>query len=146
MIKHFQNNMSPSRELLIGLLDGTAWRINRYSQIQVNAIFRDHEEADSRRFVYASYLCTFYPHLTRLVIHYPYTDVAVICCYHYSHTLKGFEEIWFHTGSGNNRRFIPIHTICDKLGATKVFLDGVYVNVFPYGLKIILNHTVTCHA
>ena len=54
--------------------------------------------------------------LTRLVIHSRDTDVAVICCY--CHTLKGFKEIWFHTGSGNKRRFIPIHTICDKLGAT----------------------------
>ena len=62
MIKNFQNNMSQSQELLIGLLDGRASQVNRYSQIQVNAIFSEHEEADSHIFVYASYLCTFYPY------------------------------------------------------------------------------------
>ena len=54
MMENFQNSMSQSQELLIGLLDGTAWKIKQFSQIQVNEIFSNHEEADSRMFVYAS--------------------------------------------------------------------------------------------
>ena len=48
----------------------------------------------------------------------PDTDVAVIACYQYYNAINTCTELWFLIGRGTNRRFIPIHTIADSLGAS----------------------------
>ena len=41
------------------------------------------------------------------------TDAEVLCLFHCS-TLN-FIDLWFHTGTGKQRRFIPMHVIAEKL-------------------------------
>ena len=53
---------------------------------------------------------------SNIIIKSPDTDVAVLFCYHYFNSLRGSLSCWFKTGTGNKNRFIPIHTICDRLG------------------------------
>ena len=52
----------------------------------------------------------------RIAIESPDTDVAVICCYQLATNLASLSELWFQTGVGKNKRYIPIHislnTIC----------------------------------
>ena len=44
----------------------------------------------------------------------PDTDVAVLYGYHFSQL--SIQELWFHTGTGRNRRFIPVHKAVEKVG------------------------------
>jgi len=44
----------------------------------------------------------------------PDTDVAVLCWYHFSQL--SIQELWFHTGTGRNKRFIPVHNAVEKVG------------------------------
>ena len=41
-------------------------------------------------------------------------DVAVLGGYHFSQL--SIQELWFHTGTGRNRRFIPVHKAVEKVG------------------------------
>ena len=72
----------------------------------------DHEETDSRMFIHAHYAAE-NENAGRAIITSPDTDVAVLCLFHCS-TLN-INELWFHTGSGKKRRFIPMHVIAEKL-------------------------------
>ena len=54
----------------------------------------------------------------RLIISSPDTDVAVLCCFHYYKSFQFCTELFFKTGVKDRRRFIPIHTTCNKFGAT----------------------------
>ena len=54
----------------------------------------------------------------RLIISSPDTDVAVLCCYHYYHSLQGCLELFFKTGTRDKLRYIPVHVIGDQLGAS----------------------------
>ena len=65
-------------------------------------------------FVYAAELKS--DEIKRLIIQSPDTDVAVVCCYQKFYSLKNFNEIWFYTGLGKQKRFVPIHEISDKFG------------------------------
>ena len=44
-----------------GRLDGSSWRINSHGKEQLPELFCDHEEADSRLFMYAFYCLTRLP-------------------------------------------------------------------------------------
>ena len=47
----------------------------------------------------------------------PDTDVAVLCWYHFSQL--SIQELWFHTGTGRNKRFISVLK-CFKSGTRRV--------------------------
>ena len=49
-----------------------------------------------------------------IVFFFPDTDVAVLCWYHFSQL--SIQELWLHTGTGRNRRFIPVHKAVEKVG------------------------------
>jgi len=42
------------------------------------------------------------------------TDVAVLGWYHFSQLF--IQELWFHTGTGRNRSFIPVHEAIENVG------------------------------
>ena len=77
-------------------------------------IVSDHEEADSKMFMYAKYLADH--GAKRIIITSPDTDVAVLYCHHLHLSLRRCDLLWLRIGTGSNRRFIPIHDICAKLG------------------------------
>ena len=52
--------------------------------------------------------------IERIVVHSPDTDIVVICCYHQLVALS-LRKLWFKTGSGKYKRFIPIHDVVTKL-------------------------------
>ena len=68
----------------------------------------DHEEADGRMFFHAHYAAE-NENAGRVIITSPNIDVAVLCLFHCS-TLN-INKLWFHTGTGKKRRFIPMHVI-----------------------------------
>jgi len=51
--------------------------------------------------------------ITRININSPDTDVAVIACHQYASSFQHVQEMWFKTGSGQQRRYIPIHEIVE---------------------------------
>ena len=66
----------------------------------------DHKEADSRMFIYAHYAAES-ENAGSAIVTLSDTDAAVLCLFHCS-TLN-FIELWFHTGTGKQRRFILMH-------------------------------------
>ena len=72
-------------------------------------IVSDHEEADSKMFVYAKYHADH--GAKRIIIASPDTYVAVLCCHHFHLSLRSCDQLWLRTGTGSNRRFIPIHYV-----------------------------------
>ena len=70
------------------------------------------EEADSRMFIHAHYVAES-ENVGSAIVTSPDTDAAVLCLFHYS--VLNFIELWFHTGTGKKRRFIPMHVIAEKL-------------------------------
>ena len=78
-------------------------------------IVSDHEEADRKMFVYAKYHADH--GAKRIIIASPDTDVAFLCCHHFHLSLRSCDQLWLRTGTGSNRRFIPIHDICAKRGS-----------------------------
>ena len=56
-------------------------------------LYGDHEEADSKMFVFAKYLITACA-IQGLIIPSPDTDVFVLCCYHYYRSLQGCLEFF----------------------------------------------------
>ena len=88
-----------------------------YSQFTTLDWTCDHEEADSKMFVFCKHLLEQY-HLKRIIICSPDTDVAVICCYHHITTLSTLDTLWFKTGTGNKRRYIAIHESTTSLGSS----------------------------
>ena len=77
----------------------------------------DHEEADSKMFVYLHYVSLEHD-INRIIVDSPDTDVAVIACHQFASSFQHVQEMWFKTGSGQNRRYIPIHQVVESLGAT----------------------------
>ena len=65
-------------------------------------------------------------HVQRVIITSPDTDVAVLCMYHFYANLAGCLELFFQTGTKDKRRFIPIHSVCNKLGASLCQLLPVF--------------------
>ena len=54
----------------------------------------------------------------RIVNESPDTDVAVICCYQLVTNLASLRELWFQTGVGKNKRYIPIHISLNTIGVS----------------------------
>ena len=80
-------------------------------------LYSDHEEADSRMFVHCEYITNQFSDISnsikRIIIFSPDTDVAVLCWCHFGQL--SIEELWLHTGTGRNRRFIPVHKAVEKV-------------------------------
>ena len=72
----------------------------------------DHQEADSRMFIHAHYAAEG-ENAGSAIVTSPDKDAAVLCLFHCS-TLN-FIELSFHTGTGKQRMFIPMHIIAEKL-------------------------------
>ena len=72
----------------------------------------DCEEADSRMFIHAHYAAES-ENAGSAIVTSPDTDAAVLCLFHCS--MLNFIELWFHTGNGKKRRFIPMHLIAEKI-------------------------------
>jgi len=77
----------------------------------IEELSSDHEEADTRMLLHAKYAST--PE-TRIIIQSPDTDVLVLCITHCDEMSS--EELWFRTGVKDRLRYIPVHTICQRLG------------------------------
>lgn len=71
----------------------------------------DHEEADTRMILHA--LHASHDH-DRVVVHSPDTDVAVLSVYSFSS--MQCTEMWFRTGTKDKLRYLPIHTIANRIG------------------------------
>ena len=116
--KWFSRDISNTKEVYLGLLDSKTQHIPYREKKEIGSLRCDHEEADSRIFVYGHYTGKNYSHITRMIIKSPDTDVAIIACYQAYNALNMFSEIWFETGTSSNLRYIPVHEITIDLGAT----------------------------
>ena len=116
--KWFSRDISKTK-VYLGLHDGKTHHITYRENNAIGSLRSDHEEADSRIFVYGHDICKNYSHITRMISNSPDTDVAIIACYQaHNNALNMFSEIWFETGTNSNLRYIPIHEIANDLGAT----------------------------
>ena len=84
------------------------------NQSLLTSLVYDHKEADSKMFVYCKMIKDLH-NIERIVAHSPDTDFTVICCYHQLVKLS-LRELWFKTGAGKYKSFIPIHDVVNKLG------------------------------
>ena len=114
--KHIPEKLSPCQHVILANMDGTCVELCETGCTELDWEC-DHEEADSKMFVYCKYLATRYE-LSRIIISSPDTDVAVICCYQHVTSLSSLTELWFKTGVGNNKRYIAIHETTNTLGTT----------------------------
>ena len=127
MIINAPKYMKESQKFFIGKIDGTISEVTATESSEIGELAYDHGEADSRMFVYAAYLCNNHKTcLNRRFILFPDTDVIVISCYHYYNSINTISELWFLTGQGCNKRFIPIHSIADSLGASICSLIPIF--------------------
>ena len=55
--------------------------------------------------------------LKRIIINSPDTDIAVISLCHCVTNLALLDSIWFKTGTGNDKRFIPTPLLPSKYGS-----------------------------
>ena len=116
-IDYFEGHIQRHQQVLVGLLNGSVWRIDVAGREEIEGLQCDHEEADSRMFVYSAYLNNLLD-LRKLIIFSSGKDVAVISMYKLFHSLQSIQELWFLTGFGKYNRFIPLHDIANKLGAS----------------------------
>ena len=114
--RDFQNLLTEHQTLLLSLLDGSTTVVVR-GGLQDIPLSCDHEEADSKMFVFASHLVNNFG-CSRIIISSPDTDVAGLCCYHFYNSLDAYLELYFKTGVKDKQRFVPIHEICNRLGAS----------------------------
>ena len=129
--------LTNNQSLVLGQENGNAKRITRMTVTDVEELECDHEEADSRMFIHA-HCAAENEHAGHFILTSPDTDVAVPCLFHCS-TLN-INELWFHTGTGKKRRFIPMHVIAEKLSEEIVrvllafhTLTGCYSTSAPFG-------------
>ena len=54
----FKHRLAEPQKLLVGLIDGSAIEVQGNNVRNIETIQSDHEEADSRMFIYARYLVT----------------------------------------------------------------------------------------
>ena len=112
----FRNILVENQRLLLSLLDGSTITITN-GVIHNLSLSCDHEEADSKMFVFASYMVSEFG-VQRIILSSPDTDVAVLCCFHFYKSMEGCLELFFKTGIREKQRFIPVHDICNQLGAS----------------------------
>lgn len=78
----------------------------------LHQLVSDQEEADTRMMLHAED-CSLQHR--RIVVHSPDTDVLVLATYVFSSL--SCDEMWMRTGVKDKLRFIPIHTLKQKLGS-----------------------------
>ena len=77
---------------------------------EVHELYCDHEEADTRLLLHAYQASGIHE---SVAIKSPDTDVLILMVGH-KHTITA--DLYFDTGTGNNRRLIRIQSICESLG------------------------------
>ena len=102
--------------LILTHLDGSTDKITCQSSSKFNWS-TDHEEADSKMFVFCKYLLDNY-NVLRIIISSPDTDVAVIACYQFVENLALLDELWLKAGVGAKKIYIAIHDTSASLGPT----------------------------
>ena len=112
----YQTKLHIGTILILSLLDGTTVKVVSGSSEKLSLI-TDHEEADSKMFVFAKYTVDELG-ITRIVIKSPDTDVLVIACHYFCKSFDGCVEFWFETGVAKNKRFILVHSVCESFGAS----------------------------
>ena len=55
-IDYFEGHIQRHQQVLVGQLNGSVWRIDFAGREEIEGLKCDHEEADSRMFVYSAYL------------------------------------------------------------------------------------------
>ena len=98
-MKRFQTLFRQNQPLVIALLNGNTVVVGRSMTMDPN-IVSDHEEADSKMFVYATYHADH--GATHIIIASPDTDVAVLCCHHFHLSLPSCDQLWLRTGTDSN--------------------------------------------
>lgn len=88
--------------IILASQDGSAVKVtNMLNGEDIILLNSDHEEADSRIFVYCEYFANQTSDtdsvLKRIIIFSPDTDIAVLCWYHFIDLQ--IQELWFHTGT-----------------------------------------------
>jgi len=114
--ENFQSKLIAGQNIVLCQNDGSATTITPDSS-QMIPFQCDHEEEDSKMFVYIHHL-SLERDITRIIIKSPDTDVAVIACHQFASSFQHVQEMLFKTGTGQHRRYVPIHEIVDSLGTT----------------------------
>jgi len=99
-IDSFPQKLDDSQVIYFAKPNGTTIRIQQTSNEQLEW-HCDHDEADSKMFVYCKLLTEY--NLSRIVVVSPDTDVLVLCCYHYICCLNNLPELWFKTGVSSKK-------------------------------------------
>ena len=115
LVEYLPSVLQSHQEVIVARLDGSFWRIRSHGKEQLLKLFCDHEEADSRLFMYASY-CSSNTTVGRIVVFSSDTDVIVIACYHCNHLLQNCCEVWIRISHAKKSQNIPIHRIYTALG------------------------------
>ena len=89
-IDYLEGHIQRYQQVLVGQLNGSVWRIDVAGREEIEGLQCDHEEADSRMFVYSAYLNNLLD-LRKLIIFSPDTDVAVISMYQLFHSLQSIQ-------------------------------------------------------
>ena len=118
-MRTFPDNSRTTQALILAPQDGSAVKLTKTMNTEdIIPLYSDHEEADSRMFVHCQYIANQLSDINssskRIIIFSPDTAVAVLCWYHFNQL--SFQELWFHTGTGRNRRLIPVHKAVEKVG------------------------------
>ena len=90
-----------------------ALQITRHSQVNIDALRSDHEEADLRMFAQVSHAMELYSP-GRVIIWIIDTDIAAICPR--AMLLLDIKELYFKTGVKNKKSFIPMHAVSSEIG------------------------------
>ena len=67
LVEYLPSVLQSHQEVIVDRLDGSSWRISSHGKEQLPELFCDHEEADSRLFMYASY-CSSNTAVRRIVV------------------------------------------------------------------------------
>ena len=98
-----------------GFEDGVITKCIKTNSVEnIPDLYTNQEEADTRMLLHAYHAMEECPKIT---IDSPGMDVAVLCVY-YVERLAKVSELYFYTGTGDKRRFIPVHDISRALGST----------------------------
>ena len=118
----FQNGLQDDQFVYFANLDGTATKISHHSLLKLPWT-TDHEEADSKMFVFAEYLVNHHG-IDQIIIASPDTDV--IACYQFATNLSSLSKFWFKTGVGSKRRYVAIHETAEVFGSAVLKILPVF--------------------
>jgi len=104
--------LKDDQTLILASQDESAVKVTKtLNRADIIPLYSDHQEADTRVFVHCEYIANQSSDInnsSKRIIAFSWdTDVAALCRYHFSQlSIQGH---WLHTGTGGNRRFIPVH-------------------------------------